>query len=90
MLRNFYSESSGAMNTSGYRNSEFDALLDEAVRTLDDEARWAIYKQCFDILAEDMPWIPTYDKQQLTGVSRDLQGYSNGSFECARFKYCYF
>ncbi len=90
MLRNFYSKSSGAMNTSGYRNSEFDALLDEAVQTLDDEARWAIYKQCFDILAEDLPWIPTYDKQQLTGVSRDLQGYSNGSFECARFKYCYF
>lgn len=90
ILRNFYSTSSGAMNTAGYRNAEFDTLLDEAVSTIDDDARWAIYKQCFDILAEDMPWIPTYDKQQLTGVRNELQGYSNGSFECARFKYCYF
>ena len=90
ILRNFYSTSSGAMNTSGYRNAEYDALLDQAVQTLDDTARWALYKQCFDILANDVPWRPTYDKQQLTGVRRDLMGYSNGSFECARFKTCYF
>ncbi len=90
ILRNFTSDVSGAMNTSGYRNPEFDALLDEAVQTIDDEARWELYAQCFDILAEDVPWYPTYDKQQLTGVSRDLKGFYNGSFECARFKYCYF
>lgn len=90
ILRNFTSTVSGAMNTSGYRNPEFDALLDEAVATIDEEARWALYKQCFDILAEDVPWYPTFDKQQLTGVNRDLKGYYNGSFECARFKYCYF
>ncbi len=88
ILRNFTSTVSGAMNTSGYRNAEFDALLDKAVATIDDEARYDLYAQCFEILAEDVPWIPEFDKQQLTGVSRDLKGYQNGSFECARFKYC--
>ncbi len=90
ILRNFYSTASGAMNTSGYRNTGYDSILDEAVKTLDESARWNLYKQCFDILAQDVPWLPTYDKQQLTGVRRDVQGYSNGSFECARFKTCYF
>ena len=87
-LRNFYSKVSGAMNTSGYRNEAYDAVLDEAVATIDDNARHELYAKCFDILGEDLPWIPVFDKQQLTGVSRELQGYQNGSFECARFKYC--
>lgn len=89
-LRNFYSKVSGAMNTSGYRNAEFDAILDEAVATIDDDARRELYAECFEILGEDLPWIPVFDKQQLTGVSRDVKGFVNGSFECARFKNCSF
>jgi peptide/nickel transport system substrate-binding protein len=78
------------MNTSGYRNEEYDAILAQAVQTLDETTRWDLYKQCFDILAEEIPEIPTYDKLQLTGVSKAVKGFSNGSFECARFKTCYF
>lgn len=90
ILRNFYSESPGSLNTAGYRNSDFDAILDEAVKTLDEDQRWELYKQAFEILAADIPWIPTFDKQQLTGLRQDVKGYSNGSFESARFKTCYF
>lgn len=90
ILANFLSTSPGSMNTSGYRNEAFDTLYNEAVTLQNDEERWAEYKQLFEILAADVPWIPTYDKMQLTGVRNDVKGFSNGSFECAKFKYVSF
>ncbi|MCI2106169.1 MAG: ABC transporter substrate-binding protein [Intestinimonas sp.] len=90
ILADFVSTAPGSINTSGYRNSDFDALLEKAVTTMDEKTRWDIYKQCFDILTNDMPWVPTFDKQQLTGIRKNVQGYANGSFECARFKTCHF
>lgn len=87
-LRNFTSTVSGALNNTGYRNADYDKLVDEASGTIDDQARYDLYAQCFEILGNDLPHLPVFDKQQLTGVSRELKGFHNGSFECARFKTC--
>lgn len=89
-LRNFLSTSPGSMNTSQYKNPEYDELLNKACTTYDDDVRYDLYKQCQEILARDLPWVPTYNKQQLVGVRSDVKGYENGSFECARFKTVYF
>ena len=42
---------------NGYSNTAFDALLDEATRTPDREARAALYRQANRILIQDMPAI---------------------------------
>lgn len=89
-LRNFLSTSPGSMNTSQYKNPEYDELLNKACTTYDDDVRYDLYKQCQEILARDLPWVPTYNKQQLVGIRSDVKGYENGSFECARFKTVYF
>jgi len=49
-------------NNSHYRNPEFEDLVQQALETQDQSEREAIYEQCWDILAEDLPvrpiWIP--------------------------------
>ena len=49
-------------NVSHYSNSEFDAKLDEACRTVDDNDRVALMHEADLIAAEDMPIIPILHK----------------------------
>lgn len=46
-------------NFVGYSNPEFDAKLDEARATLDDDERIALAQEANAMVAEDMPVIPT-------------------------------
>jgi peptide/nickel transport system substrate-binding protein len=55
---NFYAlvlRSGGVINTTGYANPEFDALVDEARTTPDEAARKALYAQIREIVAQDAP-----------------------------------
>lgn len=54
-------------NSSNYKNSEFDALLNKAASSSDAEAD-ALYKQAEEILFRDLPNIPIYN-QDATGVA---------------------
>jgi len=49
----------GAFNKSGYSNAEIDALLEEGARTLDDDARRALYEQVTELSMTDRAMIPT-------------------------------
>lgn len=53
----------GGANAMGYVNPEFDAVVDEAMRTLDDEKRRELILKMQDILAEDLPYINLYAKK---------------------------
>ncbi len=46
----------GKNNFGAYRNPEVDALLDEALATLDVEKKRTIYKKLHEILAEEAPY----------------------------------
>ena len=45
-------------NVGWYENEEVDALLDEALSELDDERRYALYKEAHDIVMEDAAIVP--------------------------------
>jgi oligopeptide transport system substrate-binding protein len=45
-------------NTSGYANPELDALLDQAERTADSDARRAVLQRAEDLVFRDVPAVP--------------------------------
>lgn len=67
----------GGNNYSGYQNPEFDALVVQARQLTDPEERLAIYRQCYDILKEDVPYIPLYTEQNPIYINADLMGFIN-------------
>ena len=54
----FHSDSLGGDNRSGYSNPEFDAKVDEARTTVDDEERVAKMQEADAMVAADCPVIP--------------------------------
>lgn len=51
--------SEGDLNTQGYANEEFDALIEQARASQDPEERRDLWTQADAILTEDLPWIWT-------------------------------
>ena len=60
-------------NVSHYSNAEFDAKLDEACQTVDDDKRVALMQEANKIAAEDMPIFPMLHKS--------LNKVTSGNFE---------
>lgn len=44
----------------GYKNDEVDKFIDLAQKTFDDEIRETIYKQVFQMIRDDAPWVFLY------------------------------
>lgn len=61
--------------TTFYKNEQVDALLDEAIQTMDDDAAAEIYKQVQQLLVDDMASIPLHYEPSLLGVSKKLEGF---------------
>lgn len=60
MLQLFYSKNvSPGPNNSNYKNKEFDALYEQAVKLPPGPKRTELYLKMRDIFVRDMPWIPT-------------------------------
>lgn len=66
----FHSNSKGAPgNRSFYENEEVDALLDAGRSEIDEEARYDIYTQAQEILAEDAPMAYLIHTNAVLGVN---------------------
>jgi len=53
----FHSHSIGANNFMGFRNAEFDRLIDEADVTANPERRRQLYLKACEIIVEEAPWL---------------------------------
>lgn len=62
----------GDLNGSRYSNPQVDALFDKAKITPDENERNAIYKELFNICAEDAPIIPLYWQSNCIAWNKDL------------------
>jgi peptide/nickel transport system substrate-binding protein len=58
-----------------YSNPEMDAIIEEASRTLDDEAAIDLFLQGQRLQREEYGSIPLYYEPQLIGVNRRVQGF---------------
>ncbi|AIC96565.1 glutathione ABC transporter substrate-binding protein [Shouchella lehensis] len=63
-----------AGNRAFYSNSELDAILDEAVKELDESARMDFYAEAQEIANEEVPLVFTHYTQYLHGIRDEVQG----------------
>lgn len=61
-------------NRGRYKNPEVDRLLDEASATLDAEERKRLYRAAQQLIADDAPYIPIWNRQNVIVAQRDLEG----------------
>jgi oligopeptide transport system substrate-binding protein len=65
-----------AFNVARWCDPSYDALMRQAVRELDDEARWRIERQLVDKLHEAVPAIPVYTAVDHFTLAPGVHGFS--------------
>jgi len=60
----------------GYANAEVDALIERAAATADTDARRAVYRDAYRLLAHDAPWLFLYSPDKLWVTSERVDGWS--------------
>ena len=65
-----------------YRNQEVDELLDLGFSLLNGPEREKVFGKLWDILNDDVTWIPLLEVKQLYGHDKNLKGitYSPGGY----------
>lgn len=58
-----------------YANPEVDALMEESIQTIDDEAAIAIFQEIQEILHEEKPTMPLYYEPHMVGVREGVQDF---------------
>jgi peptide/nickel transport system substrate-binding protein len=59
----------------GYTNQDVDNMIDTAQKTFDQKKREDIYKQIFQIIRDDAPWVFLYRPTYFWALSRDLESW---------------
>jgi len=75
------------MNYSRWSNAEFDALIDEANRTLDAGARGQLLARAEQILLDESPYIPIVYYVNKALVSPDVTGWVDNLVHIHRTRY---
>jgi oligopeptide transport system substrate-binding protein len=70
-----FQSDAGDLNTSDYKNPEFDKLLGQAKQTVDPAARLKLLEAAERLVSQDMPIIPMYYDVRPYLVSTKLDGY---------------
>lgn len=69
----------GGQNYTGWRNAETDALMEQARRTTDENARRELYHRFQQIFAEELPALPLYYPVYTYGVSKRVNNVQIGA-----------
>ncbi|RJG22981.1 ABC transporter substrate-binding protein [Paenibacillus thiaminolyticus] len=64
----------GSQNEIGYSNKKVDELFEKGGKTLDVEERKAIYKELYQEINEDMPYIFMYQRRDMWGNNARFTG----------------
>jgi peptide/nickel transport system substrate-binding protein len=67
----------GGFFANGYSNDEVNTLLDKELGETDETARDAEIGQLQDIVAEDVPLIPSWNGQNVAVASKSMQGVAD-------------
>jgi peptide/nickel transport system substrate-binding protein len=59
-------------NLGNYHNADFDGMVDEAQRTMDEKQRLALYHRINTLWLDELPAVPLYQQLDLYGASKRL------------------
>lgn len=79
--------SDSSLNYTQYKNSEVDALLQQARRETDRNRRYTLYAQAEQKILDDAPIIPIFWPVSHTLVKPCVQGYPNVSMTVPKYRY---
>jgi ABC-type transport system substrate-binding protein len=65
-------------NRTAYNNPAYDALLDKADSSLDQEERIALYRKAERIVVDDAPWVPLYFQRDVELHRPYVKGIRSG------------
>jgi peptide/nickel transport system substrate-binding protein len=77
--RNLHSKSDYAQILSGWENPRYDALVEEAKRTLDKGRRKELYTEAWNIVTVELPFFYLHGVAQTSAAAKTLRGYQPGS-----------
>lgn len=66
----------GGNNYAGYQNPEFDKLVDEVTVEKDETKRNEIFRQCYEMIKEDVPVIPLYTSSNPIIINKNVKGWT--------------
>jgi peptide/nickel transport system substrate-binding protein len=69
----------GGFNRGGYRNADVDRLLDLASDALTADERRSHYAAAQRVIAEDLPYVPIWNKTNALVAQRSLEGFRLGA-----------
>lgn len=76
-------------NDTGWKNSQYDALLDQAEQTVDVKKRYGILGQAETILMDDSPMIPIYFYTRIYLIKPSVKGWYPTFLDHHPYKYVY-
>ena len=73
----YFSTSTGAgsWNFIHYSNAQVDQLFKDQLLLSDPDERAACFHQIVDLISQDIPWIPMYNRAGSAGVSQKVQNF---------------
>jgi peptide/nickel transport system substrate-binding protein len=77
MLRRVYHSKQAppsGLNRVFYQNSEVDRLIEAAAKAVSDDQRKALYSEAQRLIAQDVPYISLWDKENVAVAQPGLQG----------------
>lgn len=72
----FYGKNPAPPNYTRYKNANFDALYDRAMKTTEDSIRYSLYQQMDQIIIEDAPIVPLWYDQVIHIIRPEIEGFS--------------
>lgn len=78
--------SDGTSNAQGYSNEDVDALLDAGRTETDQDARYDLYAEAAQIIADEASYIYLYNPSVIQAWSPDLGGYEVRADRAIRFR----
>jgi peptide/nickel transport system substrate-binding protein len=76
--RNLHSKSDYAQVLSGWQNARYDALVEEAKRTLDRARRKALYTEAWNLVNVELPFFYLHEQTETSAAAKELRGYQPG------------
>jgi peptide/nickel transport system substrate-binding protein len=77
LMQCFHSDNvgEGGTNYFGYSSREFDNLIEQERREVDQEKRLDLMQQALGLLMDDMPLIPTFVRENVMGHNKNVKGF---------------
>ncbi|WP_018628550.1 ABC transporter substrate-binding protein [Niabella aurantiaca] len=71
----FYSKNPAPPNYTRYRNKEFDAIFEAAIRETNDSLRYVLYRKADQVAINDAPVVPLWYDKVIQLVQPNIKGY---------------